>query len=144
MVYDPNQKTLNADRGEIRVGGKYQAEVPSQRLNVDGMEEGRRSFFSKNNLIQYSSIFFEENPPTREELIWNANGGLTEKQIEQFLIVARYFLPKDFLLFHSFVFFRSIGTFARALDCPTALKHPSLHMSAASASRDATLVDSSF
>ncbi|CAF4231922.1 unnamed protein product, partial [Rotaria magnacalcarata] len=52
----------------------------------------------------------------------NANGGLTEKQIEQFLIVAR-----------------SIGTFARALDCPTALKHPSLHMSAASASRDATL-----
>jgi len=35
---------------------------------------------------------------------------------------------------------RSIGTFARALDCPTALKHPSLHMSAASASRDATLV----
>jgi hypothetical protein len=37
-------------------------------------------------------------------------------------------------------FSRSIGTFARALDCPTALKHPSLHMSAASASRDATLV----
>ncbi|CAF5113846.1 unnamed protein product, partial [Rotaria sp. Silwood1] len=35
----------------------------------------------------------------------------------------------------------SIGTFARALDCPTALKHPSLHMSAASASRDATLVN---
>ncbi|CAF0776306.1 unnamed protein product [Rotaria sp. Silwood1] len=102
LVYDPNQKTLNADRGEIRVGGKYQADVPTQPLYTDGAEEA--------------------NVPSREELIWDANGGLTEKQIEQFLIVAR-----------------SIGTFARALDCPTALKHPSLHMSAASASRDATL-----
>ncbi|CAF0739615.1 unnamed protein product [Rotaria sordida] len=102
LVYDPNQKTLNADRGEIRVGGKYQADVPTQPLYTDGPEEA--------------------NLPSREELIWDANGGLTEKQIEQFLIVAR-----------------SIGTFARALDCPTALKHPSLHMSAASASRDATL-----
>jgi hypothetical protein len=47
-----------------------------------------------------------------------------------------------FALFKNFIkkCNRSIGTFARALDCPTALKHPSLHMSAASASRDATLV----
>ncbi|UJR33989.1 hypothetical protein I4U23_021404 [Adineta vaga] len=102
LVYDPNQKSLNADRGEIRVGGKYQADVPTQLLYTDGM--------------------VEENPEVREEIIWNCDGGLTEKQVEQFLIVAR-----------------SIGTFARALDCPTALKHPSLHMSAASASRDATL-----
>ena len=45
-----------------------------------------------------------------------------------------------FSLIYRSLFKRSIGTFARALDCPTALKHPSLHMSAASASRDATLV----
>jgi len=102
LVYDPNQKTLNADRNNIRVGGKFQADVPTQPMFTDGAEE--------------------ENPQSREDIIWDANGGLTEKQIEQFLIVAR-----------------SIGTFARALDCPTALKHPSLHMSAASASRDATL-----
>ncbi|UJR13377.1 hypothetical protein I4U23_000394 [Adineta vaga] len=101
LVYDPNQKTLNADRGEIRVGGKYQGDVPAQPISNDGTED---------------------NSPSREDLIWDANGGLTEKQVEQYLIVAR-----------------SIGTFARALDCPTALKHPSLHMSAASASRDATL-----
>ncbi len=82
--------------------------------------------FEKNLIIDFdrsASLSLEDNSPSREELIWNANGGLTEKQIEQYLIVAR-----------------SIGTFARALDCPTALKHPSLHMSAASASRDATLV----
>ena len=27
LVYDPQQKTLLADKGEIRVGSKYQAEV---------------------------------------------------------------------------------------------------------------------
>ena len=40
LVYDPNQKTLNADRGEIRVGGKYQADVPTQPLYTDGNDEG--------------------------------------------------------------------------------------------------------
>lgn len=27
LVYDPQQKTLLADKGEIRVGSKYQADV---------------------------------------------------------------------------------------------------------------------
>lgn len=35
---------------------------------------------------------------------------------------------------------RSIGTFARALDCGSAVREPSLHLSAAAASRDITLV----
>jgi hypothetical protein len=33
-----------------------------------------------------------------------------------------------------------VGTFARALDCSSSIKQPSLHMSAAAASRDITLV----
>lgn len=36
--------------------------------------------------------------------------------------------------------YRSVGTFARALDCSSSVKQPSLHMSAAAASRDITLV----
>ena len=28
MVYDPNQKTLLVDKGEIRIGPDYQAEIP--------------------------------------------------------------------------------------------------------------------
>ncbi len=28
MVYDPNQKTLLVDKGEIRIGSNYQAEIP--------------------------------------------------------------------------------------------------------------------
>lgn len=38
------------------------------------------------------------------------------------------------------IFFRSVGTFARALDCTSTVRQPSLHMSAAAASRDITLV----
>lgn len=36
LVFDPVQKTLLADQGEIRVGSKYQAEIP------DKLAEGER------------------------------------------------------------------------------------------------------
>ena len=39
---------------------------------------------------------------------------------------------------------RSVGTFARALDCTSTVRQPSLHMSAAAASRDITLVSLHF
>ena len=47
---------------------------------------------------------------------------LSDPDIDKFLVVAR-----------------SVGTFARALDCSSSVKQPSLHMSAAAASRDITL-----
>jgi len=55
-------------------------------------------------------------------LMWNPDQGLAAREIDQFMVVAR-----------------SIGTFARALDCSSSVKQPSLHMSAAAASRDITL-----
>jgi len=36
LVFDPVQKTLLADQGEIRVGSKYQAEIP------DKLAEGQK------------------------------------------------------------------------------------------------------
>uniref|UniRef100_A0A2I3GJW7 Metastasis associated 1 n=1 Tax=Nomascus leucogenys TaxID=61853 RepID=A0A2I3GJW7_NOMLE len=57
-----------------------------------------------------------------ETKVWEAHNPLTDKQIDQFLVVAR-----------------SVGTFARALDCSSSVRQPSLHMSAAAASRDITL-----
>jgi len=45
---------------------------------------------NKNKKTNLFILFSKDNSPSREELIWNANGGLTEKQIEQYLIVARY------------------------------------------------------
>lgn len=58
-----------------------------------------------------------------ETIVWQPNNNLSDRQIDQFLVTSR-----------------SIGTFARALDCSSSIKQPSLHMSAAAASRDITLV----
>lgn len=101
LVYDPQQKTLLADKGEIRVGNKYQADITD--LLKEDEEDGR-------------------DLEKLEEKVWDPNSSLTEKQIDQFLVVAR-----------------SVGTFARALDCSSSVRQPSLHMSAAAASRDITL-----
>lgn len=101
LVYDPQQKTLLADKGEIRVGNKFQADI------TDLLNEGEED---------------DRDLEKLEEKIWDPNSSLTEKQIDQFLVVAR-----------------SVGTFARALDCSSSVRQPSLHMSAAAASRDITL-----
>ncbi|KAM6394750.1 LOW QUALITY PROTEIN: metastasis-associated protein MTA2 [Rhynochetos jubatus] len=58
-----------------------------------------------------------------EMKVWDPDNPLTDRQVDQFLVVAR-----------------AVGTFARALDCSSSIRQPSLHMSAAAASRDITLV----
>ncbi|KAG5857919.1 hypothetical protein ANANG_G00024510 [Anguilla anguilla] len=100
LVYDPQQKTLLADKGEIRVGNKYQADI------TDLLKEGEED---------------DRDQAKLEDRVWDPSSQLTEKQIDQFLVVAR-----------------SVGTFARALDCSSSVRQPSLHMSAAAA-RDITL-----
>ncbi|XP_070509502.1 metastasis-associated protein MTA3 isoform X2 [Chironomus tepperi] len=101
LVFDPTQKTLLADKGEIRVGSRYQTEL--QHLLKDDEIDERK---------------LEE----LETLVWTPHHNLTDRKIDQFLVVSR-----------------SVGTFARALDCSSSVKQPSLHMSAAAASRDITL-----
>ncbi|KAL8589761.1 hypothetical protein ACOMHN_027269 [Nucella lapillus] len=101
LVYDPQQRTLLADKGEIRVGSKFQADPTA--LLKSGEEDGRRM-------------------GDLETLVWNPENDLCKREIDQFLVVAR-----------------SIGTFARALDCSSTVRQPSLHISAAAASRDITL-----
>uniref|UniRef100_A0A8D0LBL5 Metastasis-associated protein MTA3 n=1 Tax=Sphenodon punctatus TaxID=8508 RepID=A0A8D0LBL5_SPHPU len=101
LVYDPSLKTLLADKGEIRVGPRYQADVPDMLLEgeLDDREQAKL-----------------------EVKVWDPDSALTDHQIDQFLVVAR-----------------AVGTFARALDCSSSVRQPSLHMSAAAASRDITL-----
>merc|ERR1719431_1771625 len=99
LVFDPHQKTLQADRGNIRIGGEFQALVPA----VDKEQEVRDS-------------------DDLEELVWRDSNDLDGEKIDQFVIISR-----------------SVGTFARALDCSSSVKQPSLHMSAAAASRDITV-----
>uniref|UniRef100_A0A096LT94 Metastasis associated 1 family, member 2 n=1 Tax=Poecilia formosa TaxID=48698 RepID=A0A096LT94_POEFO len=102
LVFDPVQKTLLADQGEIRVGSKYQAEIPD-KLTEDEVDTR-----------------VQEKMETK---VWDPSNQLKDAQIDQFLVVAS----------------RAVGTFARALDCSSSIRQPSLHMSAAAASRDITL-----
>lgn len=104
QVYDPEQKSLaEADRGEIRVGQRYQAEVPAQTLEDPPKEDTRKL-------------------KDLETLVYSPDHQLSDEKIDQYLMVAK-----------------SIGTYARALDCSSSVKQPSLLMSAASASRDCTV-----
>nr|XP_031540885.1 metastasis-associated protein MTA3 isoform X4 [Vicugna pacos] len=102
LVYDPSVKTLLADKGEIRVGPRYQADIPEMLLEGESDEREQSKL---------------------EVKVWDPNSPLTDRQIDQFLVVAR-----------------AVGTFARALDCSSSVRQPSLHMSAAAASRDITLL----
>ncbi len=68
------------------MGGKYQADVPAQPVSNDGTE----GINKKSIGVKYLVFLIKDNSPSREDLIWDANGGLTEKQVEQYLIVARY------------------------------------------------------
>ncbi|KAB0398846.1 hypothetical protein E2I00_006040 [Balaenoptera physalus] len=94
LVYDPQQKTLLADKGEIRVGNRYQADITD--LLKEGEEDGR-------------------DQSKLETKVWEARNPLVDKQIDQFLVVAR-----------------------------SSVRQPSLHMSAAAASRDITLTRQAF
>jgi hypothetical protein len=108
LVYDPQQKTITADRGEIRVGSRYQAEVqpnPIYTPQVNGDPADPRDL---NEM---------------ETLVYTPQHNLTDDEINKFLTIAK-----------------SVGTFARALDCSSSIKQPSLHLTAASASRDVTLL----
>jgi len=104
LVYDPQQKTLLADRGEIGVGEEYQADVSEN--TIDPSED-------------------KTDSTELETLIWDPANSLDEKEVDQYLVIAR-----------------SVGTFARALDASSSSKEPSLHLSAAAASRDITLFHS--
>lgn len=48
MVYDPSVKTLLADKGEIRVGPKYQADIP------DMLPEGACFGFTSWEMVSYN------------------------------------------------------------------------------------------
>lgn len=101
LVYDKKNEMLFEDRGEIKIGSSYQCEVPLGMIKPEAETRVTEEL---------------------EELVWSPDNELSDKVIDQFLVIAR-----------------SVGTFARAVDEASTLKQPSLHMSAAAASRDITL-----
>jgi metastasis-associated protein MTA len=71
LVYDPTAKTLLADKGEIRIGEKYQATASSIEMQPLNEQEE------------------EEDSSKRETIVYHPYHSLTDRDIDQFLIVAR-------------------------------------------------------
>lgn len=141
LTYDPYAKSLVADKGEIRVGMKYQAEVPPLKVLANGTavvdESSSQDGSSLSNTPSNDRVLRSQRGQQHqieipisqqgdEILNWLPLGtdknSLTDADIDKYLTIAK-----------------SIGTFARALDCNTAFKIPSLQISAANASREITL-----
>lgn len=144
LTYDPYQKSIVHDQGEIRVGQRYQAEIPGLQVTPNGtfIEEVNEAAAvlaaQEDKRVLRSKLKKDEEPEVpfaienMEKLIWSPispfnfteeySNKLTDNEIDQFMIIAK-----------------SVGTYARALDCNNAFKQPSLPLSAASASRDITL-----
>ena len=89
LVYDRTNESLFEDRGEIKIGSNYQAEVP----NVDAIIKPGEDYDRRDENL--------------EELVWSPHHDLTDKAIDQFLVLSR-----------------SVGTFARAVDAASTLKQP--------------------
>ena len=152
-----------ADKGEIRVGTRYQTEIPAklkltpngsiledpnEHMTKQAQELERNDRVLRSQLQKMTANGGKENGGKEqpeipmhiqsEELQWlpsvldvvdapasyyGYKNSLDERDIDKFLMLAK-----------------SVGTFARALDCNNAFKQPSLPLSAAAASRDITLV----
>uniref|UniRef100_A0A1I7UBA2 ELM2 domain-containing protein n=1 Tax=Caenorhabditis tropicalis TaxID=1561998 RepID=A0A1I7UBA2_9PELO len=169
LVFDPNQQTLLADKGAIRVGGKYQAEVdewmePEEREAKEKAEQEAKELEEKikkeeeeerkrqekadedaDNGKDGLTIDEDEEMPeapkeeeeevkkkveeeatkkdSREVAVWHPHHGLRDRDIDQYLIIAR-----------------SVGLFARAIDGASTPKLPTLQLAAAFASRDVTIL----
>jgi hypothetical protein len=139
-----------ADQGEIRVGARYQAEVPALQSSLNGpMNEQELSEAAAAIAAQEDKRVLrkrkDEEPEVpfaienMEKLVWSPLleflpgvsckhfvNKLSDTEIDQYLMIAK-----------------SVGTYARALDCNNAFKQPSLPLSAAFASRDITVVSES-
>ncbi|VDN17107.1 unnamed protein product [Gongylonema pulchrum] len=121
LVYDPEARTMLADKGEIRVGEKYQCVVPDD-MAEDALADDNRENGDSIGLVIDEGEEEQPEPTERETLVYHPYHALSDRDIDQFLIVAR-----------------AVGTFSRALDTSSSMKLPSLHMTAAAASRDVTL-----
>ena len=67
LVYEPNQKTLLADRGEIRVGSRYQAELIQKTADQPEYDLNKKY----------------------ETLVFRSPDNLTDAEIEQYLTIVK-------------------------------------------------------
>ncbi|KAL7060175.1 hypothetical protein AAHC03_09593 [Spirometra sp. Aus1] len=122
LVYDPVNKTLQADRGAIRIGEDYQAHVPeridkSRSSSPPPPSKGKQGETGKSGGKKSAEMGL-----TREELLWSPTDSLTTTELDAYIVMAK-----------------ALATLAHAYYPPSALRQPTLTAAAAAASRDATV-----
>lgn len=94
-MFDPVQKTLLADQGEIRVGSKYQAEIPDMLAEGEQAEgDITHRWCPGVQVLMCLSLAVSGESDNRvheklETKVWDPNNQLKDPQIDQFLVVAR-------------------------------------------------------
>jgi metastasis-associated protein MTA len=95
LVYDPSNQTLLADKGKIEIGSRHQAEIPAY---IGQSDEEKMSVSKENASDSPNSSGEESNKPSsvqiqltdREQVVYHPHHELTDRDIDQFLIIARF------------------------------------------------------
>ncbi|KAI6177181.1 BMA-LIN-40, isoform a [Aphelenchoides bicaudatus] len=135
LVFDGTNQTLLADKGKIdsvidrereQNGTSHEDDINEENgdLQIDEPDaepkegEEKKPVRERRHSQNINGVY-----ETRyESVVYHPHHELTDRDIDQFLIIAR-----------------AVGTFSRALDTSSTIKLPSLHMTAAAASRDVAL-----
>nr|CAD2183668.1 unnamed protein product [Meloidogyne enterolobii] len=106
-------------KGEEKLQNKKAEEEDDDKASSSSLKEAS-SKISKNSTKQQ---FHFEGETRRERCVYHPYHNLSDLEIDQFLLISR-----------------AVGTFSRALDSSSSIKIPTLHQTAAAASRDITLL----
>ena len=125
MLEDPNESVSHKQAQELERNDRV-LRSQLQKMTSNGSGSGRDHDQPEVPMsVQSEELIWL--PPSDSENTYSYYGyinKLDDRDVDKFLILAK-----------------SVGTFARALDCNNAFKQPSLPLSAAAASRDITLVN---
>uniref|UniRef100_A0A914NCR9 Metastasis-associated protein MTA3 n=1 Tax=Meloidogyne incognita TaxID=6306 RepID=A0A914NCR9_MELIC len=106
-------------KAEEKLGNKKAEEEDDDKASSSSLKEASTKT-SKNSTKQQ---FHFEGETRRERCVYHPYHNLSDLEIDQFLLISR-----------------AVGTFSRALDSSSSIKIPTLHQTAAAASRDITLL----
>nr|CAD2191319.1 unnamed protein product [Meloidogyne enterolobii] len=106
-------------KGEEKLQNKKAEEEEDDKASSSSLKEASKT--SKNSSTKQQFHF--EGETRRERCVYHPYHNLSDLEIDQFLLIAR-----------------AVGTFSRALDSSSSIKIPTLHQTAAAASRDITLL----
>lgn len=92
LVFDPVQMTLLADKGTIRVSEKHQAVVPEGLEDVEepAKENGDDLVIDEEATEEKKKSKYQVPTTNRETLVYHPHHPLVDREIDQFLIIARY------------------------------------------------------